>query len=90
MKTLFKPSFLKDLKRLPFDSRAKIENICFEIFPNIKSLAEFRVFPLKKIRGFSFYYRVKVGDYRVGFKKTNGEVIFMRALHRKDIYRFFP
>lgn len=90
MKVFFKLSFVKDLKRLPVEIKAKIEKACFETFPEIKSLSEFNFYPLQKMKGHLFYYRIRFGDYRVGLKKTDGEVIFMRALHRKDIYRFFP
>lgn len=36
------------------------------------------------------YYRVRVGDYRLGFQLEGNDVIFLRCLHRKDIYRNFP
>ena len=55
-----------------------------------KDLKEFKAHPLRKLRGFKDYYRIKVKDFRIGFKKTNNRVIFMRILHRKDIYRHFP
>jgi mRNA interferase RelE/StbE len=31
-----------------------------------------------------------VGSYRLGLKIVDGEIIFVRVLPRKDIYRFFP
>jgi mRNA interferase RelE/StbE len=36
------------------------------------------------------YYRIRLGDYRVGLKIENNTVCFVRFLHRKDIYRYFP
>jgi mRNA interferase RelE/StbE len=46
---------------------------------------------MKKIEGYESYYRMKVGDYRLGTEMvSNQEVIFIRFLHRKDIYRYFP
>jgi mRNA interferase RelE/StbE len=35
-------------------------------------------------------YRIKIGDYRIGFYFVNHEIELMRILHRKDIYKFFP
>ena len=90
MKVFFKKSFLKDFQKLPKEIKSEIKDICFCIFPEIKNLLEFKTHPLKKLRGFKNYYRIKVKDFRVGLKKANGEVIFMKALHRKDIYRHFP
>jgi mRNA interferase RelE/StbE len=45
---------------------------------------------LKKLRGSDTFYRIRLGDYRIGIEITEGYVIFTRALHRKDIYRYFP
>ena len=46
---------------------------------------------VKKIEGFNSFYRIKIGDYRIGIELTpNNEVILSRFLHRKDIYRYFP
>jgi mRNA interferase RelE/StbE len=46
---------------------------------------------MKKIEGYESYYRIKMGDYRLGMEAvSNREVIFLRFLHRKDIYRYFP
>lgn len=45
---------------------------------------------LKKIEGFSSFYRVKIGDYRLGLEISRREAVLVRFLHRKDIYRYFP
>jgi len=45
---------------------------------------------LKKLRGGRDYYRIKIGDYRIGLIIKNDLVIFVRCLDRKEIYRFFP
>jgi mRNA interferase RelE/StbE len=46
---------------------------------------------VRKIVGYSNYYRVKIGDYRMGiqFLKPN-TICFVTVLHRKDIYKKFP
>ena len=90
MKVFFKRSFLKDFGRLPEEIKNEVRDICLSVFPKIKSLREFQAHPLKKLRGFKNYYRIKVKDFRIGFKRTDNEVIFMRVLHRKDIYKYFP
>ena len=45
----------------------------------------------KKLSGYSKYYRIRMGDYRLGFEKTEPNTIrFITLMHRKDIYRNFP
>lgn len=44
----------------------------------------------KKLTGFKYHYRVRIGDFRVGLFVKNNEVIFERFLHRTDIYKFYP
>ena len=42
---------------------------------------------VKKIEGYKSYYRIKIGDHRLGVEViSNKEVVFLRFLHRKDIY----
>jgi mRNA interferase RelE/StbE len=46
---------------------------------------------LKKIKTYDTFYRIRIGDYRIGIEATEDEVvIFVRILHRKDVYRYFP
>jgi mRNA interferase RelE/StbE len=45
---------------------------------------------LKKLVGFKTAYRVRIGDYRVGFFYEGHKVQFARVVHRKDIYKVFP
>jgi len=45
---------------------------------------------LKKLQGSSGNYRIKIGDYRLGIIVKKSTVEFIRCLHRKDIYKYFP
>ena len=45
---------------------------------------------LKKLKGAKNYFRLKLGDYRIGLTLENNIVIFVRFLDRKDIYKYFP
>jgi mRNA interferase RelE/StbE len=45
---------------------------------------------VKKIEGYSDYFRVKVVDFRLGLRASQNKVELIRFLHRKDIYRKFP
>jgi mRNA interferase RelE/StbE len=45
---------------------------------------------IKKLAGYRTAYRIRLGDYRIGFFFENNKVIFARVLHRKEIYKLFP
>jgi mRNA interferase RelE/StbE len=45
---------------------------------------------LRKIEGYESYYRLRVGDYRLGLKVSGSTLEVIRFLHRKEIYRRFP
>ncbi|MHB8337848.1 MAG: type II toxin-antitoxin system RelE family toxin [Ignavibacteriaceae bacterium] len=66
----------------------KLQNV-IAIIENAQSLAE--IPNVKKIKGYSSYYRIRVGDYRLGFEEISGQGInLIRFLHRKEVYRYFP
>ena len=90
MDIFFKPSFVKDFKKLPKGTKADVRKICTEDFLIAKNLTEIRQIDIKLIRGFKNYFRIRIGDYRIGFKKEDQSVVFMRVKHRKDIYKIFP
>ena len=58
----------------------------------IKNVDTIREIPhVKKIEGYESFYRIQIGDYRLGMEAfSNREVVLLRFLHRKDIYRYFP
>ena len=46
---------------------------------------------LKKLVGHKDYYRIRKGDFRIGFKLiANTTIRFIVVANRKDIYRQFP
>lgn len=90
MEVLFKKTFIKDFEKLPDNIKQKVKEVCFFSFPEINNLAKFKKYPIRKIKSFESYYRIRIGNFRIGFKKSDQQVIFMRVLHRKDIYRHFP
>ena len=52
------------------------------------TLAEVR--QVKRIEGAKSFYRIRVGDYRIGFQLIGDTVRFLCLLDRKEIYRNFP
>lgn len=90
MEIYFKPSFLKDFQKLPSDIKREVRYICAEVFPKLRDIYNFKLYKVKPIKGFKNYFRIKIGDYRIGFKMIGNNIEFMRVKHRKDIYKFFP
>jgi mRNA-degrading endonuclease RelE of RelBE toxin-antitoxin system len=45
---------------------------------------------IKKIKGHKTAFRIRVGDYRLGFFFENSTILLGRFVHRKDIYKIFP
>jgi mRNA interferase RelE/StbE len=84
----FRSSFARDLKRIrDRDLRRRVGEI-IELVERVQSLQE--VENIKKLRGGDCYYRIRVGDYRIGLLVEGDIVTFVRFLHRKDVYRYFP
>jgi mRNA-degrading endonuclease RelE of RelBE toxin-antitoxin system len=69
MEIFFKPTFIKDFKKLPKEIKLEVKKICIDITPNIKYLRDLKNLDIKPIRGFKDFYRIKINDYRIGFKK---------------------
>ena len=45
---------------------------------------------IKLLQGHEDFYRIRVGDYRIGLFVEGETVAFVRILHRKEVYRYFP
>ena len=88
MKAEFRDSFAKDLKGVKEKGLLQRVQEMIEAIEKAGSLAELP--NLKKLKGGGNYFRVRVGDYRVGIALENKTVIFVRFLNRKDIYKYFP
>jgi mRNA interferase RelE/StbE len=89
MRTDFRKSFAQDLQSRKND---------FTFLNRVKEAIEgieqaqttSRIANLKKFKSESDYYRIRLGSYRIGIRIEDDLVVFIRALHRKDIYRYFP
>lgn len=45
---------------------------------------------VKKLKGYKTAYRIKIGDYRIGFVAEESTIKLSRIMNRKEIYRYFP
>jgi mRNA interferase RelE/StbE len=88
MKLSFRNSFEKDLLRSNDKALAKQVRKLIMRIETASSLAD--IPNVKKLAGKNDFYRVRLGDYRVGFSYSRGIVDLVRVLHRREIYRYFP
>ncbi|MEH2319205.1 type II toxin-antitoxin system RelE family toxin [Nostoc sp.] len=84
----FKKSFEKDLNNIRDEALLKKIKIVIEEVENSENLAD--ISNIKKLQADGNYYRIIIGDYRVGIAVSESVVLFLRILHRKDVYRYFP
>jgi len=88
MELEFRESFLKDISRIK--EKAVKKKIAAAIMEAKSASSLSAIKHVKKMEGSDVYYRVRIGDYRIGFKLQGNTLVFLRCLHRKDIYRYFP
>ena len=70
----------KQLRKLPkFDQLA--------VTQKIRSLPNSLVSGEEKLSGFTNVYRVRVGSYRIVYRKTNELISIVLIRHRRDVYR---
>lgn len=88
MEIRFEASFEKDLKKV---RDKKLLKQVREVIEEVKQAEGLRdINDLKKLKGYETFYRIRIGDYRIGIDLIGNRVIFTRILHRKEIYKYFP
>ena len=76
-------SVQKELDRLP-------DKIANRILTRLSALEDNpRPADVKKLKGRDAW-RIRVGDYRLGLAFEEEVVVFVRVLHRREVYRYFP
>ena len=88
MKVAVQKSFEKDI------SKIKNKLLAQKILSTIEELETFGVISdiphLKKLKGEGNYYRIRIGEFRLGFKIEKDTIVLLRIMARKDIYKYFP
>jgi mRNA interferase RelE/StbE len=88
MKVEFLKSFSKDLDSINSKSAKKSLLLLIEILEQATDLTN--ISNIKKLKGHKNAYRIRIGDYRLGFFANGSIIQLARFLHRKDIYKLFP
>jgi mRNA interferase RelE/StbE len=87
LRVRFKASFARDLGALK--DKSLLERVKALIAAVESAETPLEIPNLKKLRG-GAYYRVRLGDYRVGLVVEESAIVFVRVLHRREVYRYFP
>lgn len=88
MKTAFRKSFLKDIQKT---TNPKLKNSIREVIQHVEDANDVSsIKNLKKLSGYKAYYRIRLGDFRIGLEISNNTVTFVTFDNRKDIYKKFP
>jgi mRNA interferase RelE/StbE len=88
VKTLFRESFERDLSAV---TDAGLLRRIQKVIEHVEAARTFQEIPnLKRLEARGKYFRIRLGDYRIGLVFEQGTVTFVRCLHRREIYRYFP
>jgi mRNA interferase RelE/StbE len=88
MKVIYKKSFAKDLGKIKSkDIRNNVKSVLFSL-KDADNITDIK--GVKKLKGYKTAFRIRIGDYRLGFFLENKTIIISRIIHRKDIYKKFP
>lgn len=88
MEIIFAKLFLKDIQKIT-DATLKSEvKKAIEDFETAQSLIELS--NIKKMRGHSDAYRLRIGKFRLGFYCDGKIVKLARFVKRENIYKLFP
>ena len=88
MKVAYRKSFARDLRKIRDEKTLQRICLALEQVKAASSLQE--IAHLSKISGTSGFYRIRIGDYRLGIAVDGDEVEFVRCMNQREIYRHFP
>ena len=88
MVTVFFKQFSKDIAKIKLATVKNKLALIIEQVELAESISD--IDNLKKLKGYTFAFRIKQNYYRIGVYIHDDTVKFVRFLHRKDIYKKFP
>ncbi|MCA6380017.1 MAG: type II toxin-antitoxin system RelE/ParE family toxin [Cytophagales bacterium] len=88
MITAFKKSFLKSVQSV---RDKKLRELIVQCINEVETASAIQsVSNIKRLKGHREYYRIRLGNYRIGLKVESDVVLFVVFENRKDIYKNFP
>jgi mRNA interferase RelE/StbE len=90
MKIILKKTFLKDIQKVSEPQKSQVKLFLEELYasPSISESSHIKKLKGEKKKG--DFFRIRFGEYRLGYEKREDGIIIYRILHRKEIYRYFP
>jgi mRNA interferase RelE/StbE len=83
-KLVFKPTAVKDLRKLPRPIQKRIKNK-LTFFLSQNDAIDYAIPLMNSSKGGE--YRFRVGEYRIVFDKDAASLIILYIEHRRDVYR---
>ena len=87
MEIIITKTFEKQLKLVPKNIRESAIAV-LEALETAKKVTDIK--DLKKLSGYTNYYRIRIGNYRMGLQIINPKIMVVTILHRGAIYKIFP
>ena len=87
MEIIITKTFEKQLKSVPKNIRESAIAV-LEALEKAKNVTEIK--DLKKLSGYTNYYRIRIGNYRMGLQIIDPKIIVVIILHRGTVYKVFP
>lgn len=88
MQIQFNRKFFKDLAAIGSKQRSQIEHFINQNVAHPEMIEKSG--KLEKLKGYQNYYKIRIGDYRLGIRLEANICYFERVLHRKEVYKKFP
>lgn len=88
MNVIYTKTITKDVRKIKDKKLVDKLTAIIQQLKTASSLEEIQ--QLKKLKGHPAAYRIRVGDYRLGFYYEENTVILARMVKRSDIYKLFP
>ncbi len=76
-------SWIKQLKIINMNSKINFDKIILDILN-----MEFENYDIKNLNWYENLYRVRIGTYRIIFKKINSEIKILFLWKRWDVYKW--
>ena len=87
MEIIITKTFEKQLKLVPKYIRESAIAV-LETLEKARNVTEIK--DLKKLNGYTNYYRIRIGNYRMGLQIIDPKIIVVIILHRGTVYKVFP
>ena len=87
MKVEFDESFYKRLTKIK--DRSVLEKVKETILQVEQAQNIHEIMNITKMEGFKSFFRIRIGDFRIGVELVEDTIWFITVANRKDIYKKF-